>query len=39
VKGPVNVDRLDGIYDLSLSGFGPQGDVHHQFSVEVVPAG
>jgi hypothetical protein len=35
----IEVDDLDGIYDVSLSGFGPQGDVHYQFSVEVVLAG
>lgn len=35
----IEVDDLDGIYDVSLSGFGPQGDVHYQFSFEVVPAG
>jgi hypothetical protein len=35
----IEVDDLDGIYSISLSGFGPQGDVHYRFSVEVSPAG
>ena len=35
----VEVEGLAGTYDVSLSGFGPQGDVHYQFSVKVVPAG
>jgi hypothetical protein len=35
----IRVAGLDGTYAVSLSGFGPQGDVHYQFSVEVVPAG
>jgi hypothetical protein len=34
----IEVDDLEGNYDVSLSGFGPHGDVHYQFSVEAVPA-
>jgi len=34
----IEVDDLEGRYEVSLSGFGPQGDVHYQFSVEVLPA-
>jgi hypothetical protein len=32
----IEVGDLGGNYEVSLSGFGPQGDVHYQFSVEVV---
>ena len=32
----IEVGDLEGPYDVSLSGFGPQGDVHYQFAVEVV---
>jgi len=32
----MEVDDLNGAYDVSLSGFGPQGDVHYQLAVEVV---
>lgn len=30
----IEVGDLEGNYDVSLSGFGPEGDVHYQFRVE-----
>ena len=33
----IEVDGLEGNYEVSLSGFGAQGDVHYRFSGEVVP--
>ncbi len=35
----IEVDDLEGNFDVSLSGFGPERDVQYQFSVDVEPTG
>jgi hypothetical protein len=35
----IEIDDLEGNYEVALSGFGPQGDVHYRFSIEVLVAG